>query len=234
MSEELQNLIKTVYQDWKSKQPDREETHPDEETIASFLENKLSPQENIGLKNHITSCQRCAEILAIGIRSEKLEKEVPKELLEKTRKMVFEIFRSYILEIVLQLKEKTLEIINTTGDVLLGQELVPAAVLRSRQIKVFKDEINVLKDFKDILIEVKIESRDNQTFNLTIAVKAKQTQDIIKDVRMSLFKENRELESYLSDSGKVTFEHILLGKYTVDISSPTRDKLATVILDIKS
>lgn len=232
MSEELQNLIRKVYGNWKSGQSKAEKLHPDEETFASFLENNLSPQENERIKSHITACARCAEVLALEIRSKKrLEKDVPVELLERTKKMVSEMLKSYILEIILKLKEKTWEIINTTGDVLLGQELVPAAVLRSRQIKVFKDKVNILKDFKDILIEVKIESKDNQTFNLTIIVKAKQTQDIIKDIRITLLRDDLELESYLSDSGKVTFEHVLLGRYTVDISN-LKDRLASVILDI--
>jgi len=233
MSEDLEKIIRRVYREWKAAQSETGGLHPDEETFVSFLEKRLSAEENERMKNHITTCQRCADILSLQIRSKGLEeKEVPAQLLEKTKKMVSEMLTSYILEIILKLKEKTLEIINTTGDVLLGQELVPAAVLRSRQIKDFKDAVNILKDFKDILVEVKIESKDGNTFNLTVIVKEKVTQNIIKDMRVTLLKDNLELESYLSESGKVTFEHVLLGKYTLELST-AKDKLATVILDIK-
>jgi hypothetical protein len=40
------------------------------------------------------------------------------------------------------------------------------------------------------------------------------------------------MESSLSDSGKVIFEHVLLGKYTVEISTLDK-KLAGILLDIK-
>jgi hypothetical protein len=233
MSEDLEKIIGKVYREWKSGQPREEGFHPDEETFASFIENRLSAEENERIKGHLITCDKCAEILSLQIRSKGLEeKEIPVHLLEKTKKTVSEMLVSYILEIILKLKQKTLEIINTTGDVLVGQELVPAAVLRSRQIKDFKDEVNILKDFKDIRVEVKIETKDGGTFNLTVIVKERETQNIIKDMRVTLLKGDLELESYLSESGKVTFEHVLLGKYTVEIST-IKDKLATVLLDIK-
>ena len=138
-----------------------------------------------------------------------------------------------ILEIILKLKEKALELLNTTGDILVGQELVPAPVLRSRQMKDFKDEVTILKDFKDIRVEVKIENKHGEFFNVTVMVKEKETQKVIKDLRVCLLKDELELESYLNDAGKVTFEHILLGKYTVEIST-LENKLASILLDIKT
>jgi hypothetical protein len=233
MSEDLEKIIGKVYQGWKSKQTETSRPHPDEETFVSFLENRLSAEDNDRMKHHLIACDRCAEVLSLQIKSKGLEeKEIPEQLLKRTKKTVSEMLTSYILEIILKLKEKTLEIINTTGDVLVGQELIPAAVLRSRQIKDFKDEVNILKDFKDILVELKIESKGDEIFNLTVIVKEKITQNIIKDMRVTLLKDDLELESYLSDSGKVTFEHVLLGKYMLELST-AKDKLAMVILDIK-
>jgi len=233
MSEDLEKIIGKVYRGWKAEQPEADRLHPDEETFVSFLENRLSAEDNERMKRHLIACDRCAEILSLQLRSKGLEeKEIPEQLLKRTKKRVSEMLTVYILEIILKVKQKTLEIINTTGDVLVGQELVPAAVLRSRQIKDFKDEVNVLKEFKDILVEVKIESKTAETFNLTLILKTKETQNIIKDMRVTLLKDDLELESYLSDSGKVTFEHVLLGKYTLELST-IKDKLATVILDIK-
>jgi hypothetical protein len=233
MSEDLEKIIGKVYRGWKAEQPEADRLHPDEETFVSFLENRLSAEDNERMKRHLIACDRCAEILSLQLRSKGLEeKEIPEQLLKSTKKRVSEMLTVYILEIILKVKQKTLEIINTTGDVLVGQELVPAAVLRSRQIKDFKDEVNVLKEFKDILVEVKIESKTAETFNLTLILKTKETQNIIKDMRVTLLKDDLELESYLSDSGKVTFEHVLLGKYTLELST-IKDKLATVILDIK-
>jgi hypothetical protein len=233
MSDKLEDLIKDVYKEWKSQQPDRGGQHPDEETFVSFLENKLAPEEDEQVKTHFISCDRCAQVLALCIKLNVLEeKELPQGLLERVKNLVSSQIGSYILDIILKLKEKTLEIINTTGDVLVGQELVPAAVLRSRQVKDFKDEVTIFKDFQDIRVEIKIENRRAQAFNLTVVAREKQTQNIIKDLRVTLLKDDLELESYLSDSGGVVFEHVLLGKYTIEITTVS-EKLAAILLDIK-
>jgi succinate dehydrogenase/fumarate reductase iron-sulfur protein len=100
-------------------------------------------------------------------------------------------------------------------------------------VKDFKDEVTILKDLKDIRVEVKIENKAGKAFCLTIMVKQRQTQKIIKDLRVTLLKDDLELESYLTDSGSVTFEHLLLGSYTIEVVS-TEDKLASILLDIKT
>jgi hypothetical protein len=50
---------------------------------------------------------------------------------------------------------------------------------------------------------------------------------------VTLFKDATELESYLNDSGSVIFEHVLLGKYKIELSDLERN-LASVILDLRA
>ena len=76
----------------------------------------------------------------------------------------------------------------------MGQELVPAPILRSRQIKDFKDEVTILKDFKDIRVQAKVENKGANAFSLVILVKERHTQRIIKDLRIRLLKDGAELE----------------------------------------
>ena len=234
MEEKLEQIIRAVYKKWKADQPKLSEEHPDEEALACFLEDRLPLEDKDNIVAHIISCDRCADIVAMQIRLQPTEtKEVPPELIARLKGLLSTGDKASILEIALRLKEKLLEILNTTGDVLVGQELVPAPVLRSRSIKDFKDEVTILKDFQDIRVEAKIENKAGLAFDLFIVVKEKETQKVIKDLRVTLVKDDLELESYLTDSGSVTFEHILLGKYTVEIS--TQDgKLASILLDIKT
>jgi hypothetical protein len=159
-------------------------------------------------------------------------KEVPLELLGRVKGLFDSQSETAPLEIALRLKEKLLEILNTTGDILVGRELVPAPVLRTRSIKNFKDEVTILKDFKDIRVEVRIENKGAGAFNLIVTAKQKLDLKIIKDLRVTLLKDDLELESYLTGSGSVTFEHVLLGRYKVEIST-LENKLASVLLDIK-
>lgn len=230
---EIEKLIKAVYKKWKAGYLKTQAAHPDEETLVCFLENRLSQQDCEGIKEHLINCARCAELIAIQMKLKSTEiKDVPQELLNRVKGLVKAEDKISILEIFLRLKEKALEILNTTGDILVGQELVPAPVLRSRSIKDFKDEVTILKDFKDIRVELKIENKQGQAFRLTVMIKEKDTQRIIKDLRVTLIQDDLELESYLTDSGRVIFEHVLLGKYRVEISS-VENKIASILLDIK-
>jgi hypothetical protein len=157
---------------------------------------------------------------------------VPDEALDKARELLVAEDRSLCLEVFLRLKEDLLELINTTGDVLVGQEFLSAPVLRSRSIKDFKDEVRILKDINDVRVEIKIWAKGAKTFNLAIVTKEKRTQKVLKDLRVSLVREGIELESYVSDSGTVVFEHVLLGSYHIEISKI--EKIATVNIDIKA
>ena len=234
MQDSLEHLIKLAYKKWKEESSRPQEAHPDEEALACFLQGKLSAGEKEELKSHLLSCASCSEALAMQARLQEAgeEREVPEQLLEQAKGLISVQEKESILEILLRFKEKTIELLNTTGDVLVGQELIPAPVLRSRDIKDFKDEVIILKDFQDIRVEVRIENKEGGVFNVTITAKEKQTQKLIKDLRVTLLKEDVELESYLNDTGSVIFEHVLLGKYRLDISN-IDNKLASILLDIK-
>ena len=234
MQDKLEELISKVYKKWKIKKRVADEPHPDEELLACFLENKLSDQEAGRIKRHLLSCSRCAESVAIQAKMILAEQAVREELIAQVKSFIPTLKdQPTILEILLLLKEKVIEIMQTNGDILVGREFMPAPVLRSHNIKDFKDEVTILKDFKDIRVEIRIENKSGHSVNLIVQAKEKQTQDIIKDLRVTLIKGDIELESYLSDYGKVVFEHVLLGKYTVEIAN-LEDKLATILLDIKT
>jgi hypothetical protein len=234
MSERIEKLARQIYGLWK-KDVAREmaSAHPDEETLACFLEARLSRQEAEQLKGHLLSCSRCAEIFSLqAALKEASSLAVPQDLLEAAKSLAGQSQQGAILEVVLRLKEKVIEVINSSGDILLGQELVPAPVLRSRAITELKDEISIFKDFKDIIVEAKIENRLGRAFNLAVSVKEKTSQRLLRDLRISLFREGRELESYLSEKGRVVFEDVLVGTYVVEIVSPAK-KFAVIKLDIR-
>ena len=234
MSIEFDKLIKVVYEKWKAKLPGDKLAHPHEESLSAFIENRLSSrEEKERIKRHLLSCDKCAQIVALSIKLESVpELEPPAGLLEASRDLINKAISGQTLEIMLRVKERLLDLINTSGDVLLGQELVPAAVLRSRKISDFKDEVTILKDFGDIRVEAKIACKENGNFDLQVIIKDKLSQEVKKDLRVSLIKGDVELESYISESGKVVFEHVSLGKYTVEIFN-LRDKIAGILLDIK-
>ncbi|MDD5562034.1 MAG: hypothetical protein PHT50_07930 [Candidatus Omnitrophica bacterium] len=217
-------IIRIIYREWKSAGTPVKDVHPDEETLVSFLEDKLALKDRDLIQGHLIKCDICAEYLSTQLRIEpRLSKDVPPHLLGKVIKMLGNDVKGNIFEIFLMLKEKSLEIIRTSGDVLVGQELIPAPVLRSRQIKEFKEEVSILKDLQEIRVLAKIERKGNKTFNLVVNIKDKQGRDLSADsrsmgVRITLIKDEIELESYASDTGNGLFENILAGDYRVEVT----------------
>ncbi|MDO8662452.1 MAG: zf-HC2 domain-containing protein [Candidatus Omnitrophota bacterium] len=233
MDDKFEGLVKVVYQRWQ-KHAMPEGDHLSEEIMACFADGRLSAEESEPIMAHLAVCEACAENLALSLSAESAElKDLPVELLDKVREILSLKGKSLSLEIFLRLKENILEIINVSGDILLGQELVPASILRGRNIKEFKDEVTILKDFKDIRLEVRVENKQEKYFNLTLKAKQKISLRPFKDLRITLIKEGVELESYLSDFGSVIFEHVLLGKYSLEVSGVS-GKLASVVLDIRA
>lgn len=233
MQERLERLVEVIYKRWRREQEVSEEPHPEDEDFACFFEGRLSADEQRRIEGHILRCKRCAEAVAAQIMLEEGQaKEIPFELADWARNLVGSKDSSCVLEIFLKLKEQILEIVNTNGDVLVGRELVPAPILRSRKIKEFKDQVTILKDFEGVRVEIKIENKGRNLFSLMILIKEKRRQKVLKDLRATLIKDELELESYITDSGSVIFENVSLGRYKVEISSPTR-KIASLLLDLR-
>ncbi len=247
MLNNFEKITRIIYRERKSNLPFMAQDHPSEESLACFLEDKLTTKEKNVVTQHLLSCGSCADYLSVQLKIQPhLSLDVPVLLLEKVKKLVGQEASENFLEIFLKLKEKALEIIQTTGDVLLGQELVPAPVLRSRKINEFKEEVSVLKDLQKIRVLVKIQNKSTKSFNLTITVKDRQgnglasngqshsqSHKIDKNLRISLVKDGLELESYINDSGSSFFENILPGNYTVEVSRQG-ERMAVIDLKVKA
>lgn len=235
MQDRTEALIKLLYKQWKCGLAREYASHPDDETLACFLAGKLPPSQGRRVLTHAATCRVCSKLLVVTLkadRSEIPEAEVPAALMERLKGLVEED-KSLLLEVILRLKKGALEILSTTGDVLVGQELMPAPLLRSRQINEFKDEVTVLKDIKDVRVEVKLENRQGGRFSVKVAAREKKTNRALKDVRITLLKGDTELESYLSEGGAVAFENVVLGSYRIEVSG-VQERRASILLDIRT
>jgi hypothetical protein len=221
-----------AFEDWKKDQKGQAK-HPGEEDIACFLEGKLDVHDSAILKEHLITCDACAELLAADLRAFPAEEmPVPEDLLERARGMLVKHKGISALDIIVKARDPGWEIISTTGDVLFGQELIPAAVLRSRNIQEFKDEVVVLKDFVQSIVEVRLQHAAGAGFNVSVAVKDRKSQKVHTDSRITLSKEGVELESKISDTGRVVFEHVEPAVYSIDVEGP-REKIAVVCLEVR-
>jgi len=229
----FEKITKIIYREWKRSGRFIAQNHPNEEDLACFLEDKLATADKLLIEKHLINCDACAEYVGVQLKMQTgLVKDLPDALLAKVRKLVISETKSGLFEIFLKLKEKAIEIIQTSGDVLVGQELIPAPVLRSRQIKDFGEEVTILKDLQKIRIEAKLKNNNAKSFNLTVSIRDKESQKLIKDLRVALLKDNLELESYASDCASVTFKDILPGSYTVEVALKD-EKIVVVEIKVK-
>jgi len=54
---------------------------------------------------------------------------------------------------------------------------------------------------------------------------------MLKGLRMTLLKDDTELDSYVAENGSVTFEHVTKGKYTVVIAD-VKSRIVSILVDI--
>lgn len=220
-----------VYKIYRNKRNKDNLPCPDEEMLVCFSEGKLSVQQFKKIQQHILKCERCAQLVSLYNLKVETEKPVPEYLIEKAKDLVKQKVLPNLLEIVLSIKQKFLEIVKTSGDIIVDNEIIPLPVLRSRQIRELREELAVVKEFQDIRIKLNIEKKEKGIVKITILFFDKKTNMPLKDLRVSLLKGNIELESYGVDKGKAVFDNVSFGKYSLLISHKNKE-LGLVKLEI--
>ena len=215
--EKIERLIKMVYGFFKSKEPKKDLNCPDEETLVSFLEGRLSKSKSLKLQEHILNCKKCAEVVSLFELKE--EKDVPQYLIERVKGLFKERKEVPLwLELAIALKEKGLSIIKSNADILLGNEILPLPVLRSRNIELIEKPLSLISDFGDIRIQIEINKTEKTKIKLTVFLLDKKSLKPLEDVRIGLFKQNREIESYSLHKGNAVFEDLEFGEYEIKVS----------------
>lgn len=191
-----------------------------EEQIACFLEGKLSTTERGEVDDHVLSCRKCGDILRdqmviLKAVSQEQQLSVPEAVIERAKGLVTEEAGPNILDIVLTIKETALEILRTTGDILRGPEPIPLYALRGQEKGKDTDQVRVVKNFQEVLADIQIEKKKSRSTDLTIRVTEKTTKKKAQGIRVSLVKDNREIESRNVEGGKAKFEEVKAGNYKV-------------------
>lgn len=233
MQNKIEQIIARVYKTWRQKFPRAGESCPDEETLASFFEGRLAQEESQRLKNHIIGCDRCSELI-VFLSQEVKEIPVPEELINRAKNMILnqEKAKTTFLEIILGFKEKVIDLIKTSGDILFGQEFASLPVLRSRNIKDFGQEVIIVKDLGNIKTEIEIENKTNYHAKITVKLSDINTGKPTEGLRITLIRAKQEIESYITESGKTVFDNVPADKYSVEISSPELI-IGKILLEIK-
>lgn len=227
---QIEVLVKNVYGRFLEKQPAVLNKCLSEEELALFLQGDMDERPSRRVEAHIGLCSRCAEIAALYCRTHKFQEQVvPEQVIEKAKALVGE---RLIFEVALRLKEQFIELLKTTGDIIRRGDMAPVPVLRGRGIREFKEEISLVKEFEEIRIALKLDKKDKDRIRIGVSLSHKTSLRPITDLRVALFRQNLELESYFARSGAVVFEGLIYGLYTLEISR--RDnRIGIIKLEIK-
>ncbi len=217
MENDFEGILKRLLREKPAAQPGPD--HPGEEELAGLRGNTLAAAEKEAVIAHLLACARCAERFALALESESLAAPVPRDLLRKALRTLKPQDSLGILEIVLEIKGRMMELVRSSGDVVFGQELIPAPVLRARRLSDFTDEVVILRDFERVRVEVKVENKGGRFCAMAVQVSDKRSGSLLKDVRVSLLREETELESYAGQAGRVVFEHVDFGTYRLVVTA---------------
>ena len=243
--DKLEQLLKAVLNKDVSGVPSKKQGNClSDEAMAILIENKCSPREEEKYSRHILSCHACSDLLKNYILTAKAidrggELEPSSWLLAKVKELVSAVEnKSTVLDLVLELRDKFLELIETTGE--FPAALRPAFALRDKSKKGLPAEeknesgtIHVVKTLGKFAVDVEIDKRISNTTDLVLRLTDKETNKKAEDVRVSLFQGKREIESVILENGKVKFEDITPESYKIMIVKEG-NKIGEVNVSIRS
>jgi len=207
-------------------------------TIAAFFDDALTAEEHQAFASHITSCDACAELFKEHLGMVKTietepEVEVPPEVMERAQELFRKAIRENFLTIILKVTDQALKLLETTGDILIGKRLIPLPVLRSQSKEEPSSPVTIVKDFKQVSVQVTIEKelRAGACISVKVAEKAHPKKE--PDFRVTLVKDTRELHSLLTERNQATFEEVSPGRYEIVIGEEA-NILARIRLVVES
>jgi hypothetical protein len=214
-------------------------TCPDEETVAGFLEARLSGKEKNAFEKHLSSCQTCTEELAISRRLIQnkhiadLEPIPPNvtdtavDLVSKQMTRTVDQFRKNLGNAVKDIYAKMADQITLT---LSGNQFLVA--VRGSHEKELKDMVVLKKAFQDISTEIVF--MRNPAGNSDITVRLMNNNDRQRGLRLTLIRVEREIRSDpFNQDGSVMFEDVPRGSYTLVLNrnGTTLDSYAFKLVD---
>lgn len=208
----------------------------DIETIACYVDDKLSETMKKAIGDHLSICKDCKENIELQIAVSSLQRKqglipAPSCLTERAKNLLDEKFKANILEVIIKFTDKAIEIVRTTGEVFLGGHLQPAFVLRGVKETEATSTQTIFKVFDNVNVEIEVARQQKDLNRVILKLKDQQKNTMVNDLRVTLVLNDVELESYIAQNGKVIFENVKPGKYFIRISS-IDSPIGIIMLDL--
>ena len=204
---------------------------PDEETLASYLADGLTPTASEEMETHLAQCSACLDELSAA-HSSMLgnEKEtVPEALIAKAMALVPQTAQEEgFFDMVVRLARGSLELISTTGQLV---EVPGLAGVRGKLETPGTTILQVEKEMGRFKVAVEVEPVEDELCQLAVTVRAGGALPA-DGIRLSLLAGEREQASYLARQGTAIFDRVSPGDYRLAISE-ANSPLGSIRLTIK-
>ena len=204
---------------------------PDEETLASYLEDGLTPSMGEEMETNLAQCSACLDELSAA-HSSILgdEKEtVPEALIAKAMALIPQTAQEEgFFDMVVRLARGSLELVSTTGQLV---EVPGLAGVRGKPELPGTTILQVEKEMGRFKVAVEVEPVEDELCQLAVTVSA--GGGLPADgIRLSLLAGGREQASYLARQGTAIFDRVSPGDYRLAISEANAP-LGSIRLTIK-
>ncbi len=227
---DIEKLLKTLYQEIRKDKPQGDCLT--DEDFACFLDNRLSRKERKLFSKHLASCTTCADqlkdhlLISEAVHSKPVL-EAPQGLVDKAKSLVSSEPKPNFFDIILNFTQDAIQLVKTTGEV-LSPGTIP--VLRtSAKNESFLNQIKIVKAFKNLTLQVQVEKKGRHLADITVSITEAGKRKGSADFRISLFKNEREIGSKLTERGKTTFEELSLGEYKILV---TKEGVVSSMIDV--
>jgi hypothetical protein len=203
---------------------------PDEETLASYLADVLSPSMGEEMETHLAQCTACLDDLSAAYSSMRGdEKEtVPEALIAKAMALIPQAAQEGFFDMVVRLARGSLELVSTTGQLV---EVPGLAGIRGKLESPGTTILQVEKEMGRFKVAVEVEPVEDELCQLAVTVRGGGALPA-DSIRLSLLAGGREQASYLARQGTAIFDRIPPGDYRLAISEANA-ALGSIRLTIK-
>lgn len=213
------NIFKKLLEDNAQRQPKLSACLSDE-MFASYLDNILDGDDKEKVEEHLVLCEECIKkSIVLNRIKQEIESEpalkAPLEVTQRAKKLVERGNKvEELVQVVIALAKDTIRVLKDTGALIQPMEL---AFEGGRQT-VTKEESNTVvlhKQFDCIRVEVFIERIDDVTCDIEVKTIDAISGSLIDNIRINLALGERELASFLSAHGKVSYKNVAPGSYAL-------------------
>jgi hypothetical protein len=239
--DETDKIIKQVWTKVGRSGPEvKSKCCPGDRILSLYADGILNESERERTERHLLECDYCLDLVLLHKKTadEKAYAESPDAPAlwkEMTKSLVGERVkecREGLFDIILKFTKDTIEVISNPGKLAAAYGPMPEP-LRSGNKILSPNLIILSKTFSDMESEVEVERIDDRHVNMKIRTMDVHSKAPAKVLRVSLFNPIRELASYITDDGAVSFGNLNYGAYEIKIIKG-REEIGHISLNITS